>query len=147
MARPTTFIQEQALDKAMKLFWRQGYATTSLSQLVEEMGISRSSLYSTFGDKKSLLKLALERYNAGYNDIVKKISLANDPAYAIWLYFSQMYLQNDTLRLENGCLIVNSLLEFSDVDPELAQLAQDQLNKVNTAFRQCFRQASENREY
>lgn len=143
MVRPTEFDAEQALGSATRLFWRQGYANTSLSQLVEEMGISRSSLYAAFGDKRSLFTMAVQRYNAGYSEIVEQISSSNDPAFAMELYFSQVRLQHQGWRLGDGCLIVNSLLEFADIDVELATLARDQLKAVNIAFRQCFRQASE----
>ncbi len=54
MARPIEFDHHQALDKALLLFWRKGYQATSLADLVEFMGISRSSSYSAFQDKRSL---------------------------------------------------------------------------------------------
>jgi AcrR family transcriptional regulator len=53
---------EDALDKAIDVFWRQGYAGTSLSDLTAAMGISRPSLYSAFGTKEETFRLAVERY-------------------------------------------------------------------------------------
>ena len=54
MGRNKEFEEEAVLQKAMELFWKQGYEKTSMSDLVEHMGIHRKSLYDTFGDKHSL---------------------------------------------------------------------------------------------
>ncbi|GAA1990236.1 TetR/AcrR family transcriptional regulator [Catenulispora subtropica] len=60
--RPREFDLDDALDKAIDVFWKQGYGGTSLSDLTEAMGISRPSLYSAFGNKEQTFKAAVERY-------------------------------------------------------------------------------------
>lgn len=60
--RPRAFDKDNALEKAMNLFWRHGYDGTSLGQLTEEIGIAAPSLYSAFGSKEDLFRLAIERY-------------------------------------------------------------------------------------
>lgn len=62
--RPREFDTEQALDQATKLFWRKGYEGTSLSDLTDELGITRPSLYAAFGNKEALFRLAIDRYEA-----------------------------------------------------------------------------------
>ena len=62
MVRPRTFEPEEALDKAMAVFWRKGYAETSYDDLVSETGVSRKGLYTVFGDKEALFIAALHRY-------------------------------------------------------------------------------------
>ena len=62
MARHKEFDRDEALHRAMEAFWSRGYEATSMSDLVEHMGISRQSLYDTFGDKHSLYIQALDRY-------------------------------------------------------------------------------------
>src|SRR5262245_10373536 len=64
MARSKEFEINEVLDKAINLFWRQGYEKTSIQDLVDGMGIHRRSLYDTFGDKHQLFMDALNRYNA-----------------------------------------------------------------------------------
>jgi AcrR family transcriptional regulator len=65
LGRPRAFDPDKALDAAMTVFWREGYEGASLSALTEAMGINRPSLYATFGDKESLFRKVLERYNSG----------------------------------------------------------------------------------
>ncbi|MET0621436.1 MAG: TetR/AcrR family transcriptional regulator [Pyrinomonadaceae bacterium] len=62
MARHKEFDSDEALQKAMEVFWARGYEATSVGHLVEHMGINRQSLYDTFGDKHSLYLRALDRY-------------------------------------------------------------------------------------
>ena len=63
MARPREFDANNALESAMDVFWAKGYEATSLDDLCEATGLSRSSLYGTFGDKRALLLRSLERYS------------------------------------------------------------------------------------
>ena len=65
MGRARTFDADEALDRAMTVFWSKGYEGTSLSDLTEAMGISRPSLYSAYGNKEELFRKALERYGEG----------------------------------------------------------------------------------
>ena len=63
--RPRTFDLDDALDAAMRVFWRKGYLGTSLSDLTTAIGINRPSLYAAFGSKEALFRKALERYANG----------------------------------------------------------------------------------
>jgi len=63
--RPREFDVDQALDCALKVFWRKGYEGASLPDLTTAMGISRPSLYAAFGNKETLFRRAVERYSAG----------------------------------------------------------------------------------
>ncbi|WP_133796191.1 TetR/AcrR family transcriptional regulator [Prosthecobacter fusiformis] len=65
VGRPRCFDPEEALEKAMQVFWKQGYEGTSLSDLTEAMGINRPSLYATFGNKEALFVKVMDRYSAG----------------------------------------------------------------------------------
>src|SRR5882757_5363678 len=62
MGRPREFDTDQALDKALNVFWRNGYEGTSIADLTEAMGINPPSLYSAFGNKEKLFRKALDRY-------------------------------------------------------------------------------------
>ncbi|GAB3835943.1 TetR/AcrR family transcriptional regulator [Dactylosporangium cerinum] len=62
MGRPKQFDPDVAVNKAMELFWRKGFAETTPQDLVAELGIGKGSLYSTFFSKRALFDLALQRY-------------------------------------------------------------------------------------
>src|ERR1700749_792118 len=62
MARHKEFARDEALHRAMEVFWSRGYEAASVGDLVKHMGINRQSLYDTFGDKHSLYLQALDRY-------------------------------------------------------------------------------------
>ena len=63
--RPRAFDIDEALDRALEVFWRQGYEGTALADLTAAMGINRPSLYATFGNKEALFRQALDRYADG----------------------------------------------------------------------------------
>ncbi|WP_028922779.1 TetR/AcrR family transcriptional regulator [Pseudonocardia acaciae] len=63
--RPRAFDEDAALDRALEVFWRQGYEGTALSDLTEAMGINRPSLYGAFGNKEALFRRVLDRYIDG----------------------------------------------------------------------------------
>jgi TetR/AcrR family transcriptional repressor of nem operon len=63
MGRPREFNTEEALEKAMEVFWAQGYEATSLLDLTQAMAISKSSFYDTFGSKHELFVSAIRHYN------------------------------------------------------------------------------------
>jgi len=63
IGRPREFDTETAITQAMRLFWRKGYEGTSLSDLTEELGVTRPSLYAAFGNKEALFLKALDRYD------------------------------------------------------------------------------------
>lgn len=60
--RPREFDPEQALAKALRVFWQHGYEGTSMAELTDAMGITKPSLYACFGNKEALFKRALDLY-------------------------------------------------------------------------------------
>src|SRR6476659_4448281 len=65
MGRPREFDVDQALDCALRVFWRKGYEGATLPDLTQAMGINRPSLYAAFGSKEELFRKALDRYAEG----------------------------------------------------------------------------------
>ncbi|WP_399886272.1 TetR/AcrR family transcriptional regulator [Streptomyces sp. BBFR51] len=65
IGRPRGFDADEALEQAMRVFWKQGYEGASLTDLTSAMGITRTSMYAAFGNKEDLFRKALERYEEG----------------------------------------------------------------------------------
>ncbi|WBS01351.1 TetR/AcrR family transcriptional regulator [Pseudoduganella sp. SL102] len=62
--RPRTFDEDDALDRAMEVFWEKGYEGSSLPELTAAMGMNRPSLYAVFGNKEGLFRRAVARYQS-----------------------------------------------------------------------------------
>ncbi|WP_138754844.1 TetR/AcrR family transcriptional regulator [Paenibacillus sinopodophylli] len=115
MARSKEFEVNEVLDKAMKLFWEQGYEKTSMSDLVDHMGIHRRSIYDTFDDKHSLYLQAMDRYCGKVNvTLLGEVKASNTAAEALHKVFD--FMINETEDMPSGCLIVNSAVELAARD-------------------------------
>jgi AcrR family transcriptional regulator len=110
--RPREFDVETALEHAMKLFWRQGFEGTSLTDLTRELGLTRSSLYAAFGNKETLFLKALDLYEAcaGYRQAALATRTAK--AYARALLDGAADLHGDK-KNPPGCLGVQGALACS----------------------------------
>lgn len=107
--RPREFDMNKALQRAMELFWRQGYEGTSLADLTRELGITRPSLYAAFESKEALFLRALDLYEAraGYREAALTASTAS--AYARALLEGAADLHSDK-KNPPGCLGVQGAL-------------------------------------
>nr|WP_318382781.1 TetR/AcrR family transcriptional regulator [uncultured Enterobacter sp.] len=120
--RPRTFDRDDALNNAMKLFWRKGYTATSMTDLYEAMGINSPSLYAAFGSKEALYEEVLIHYERMIApQIWAGMTAEADPRAAIarWLEDSARVLtQND---LPHGCMVTLSAVA-SEGHERLGQL-------------------------
>lgn len=136
MARPREFDTDEALDKAMTLFWKDGYERSSLTHLLDAMEIQRSSFYNSFGDKRKVFIMILKRYMKWVNEdwIIKMLDESDDGLSGIKKLFND-YVEAFTKDNEcKGCLMVNTLVEFSPHDKEIMQLIIDDLKTVEDAL-------------
>jgi TetR/AcrR family transcriptional repressor of nem operon len=147
MPRPPEFERSHALDAALKLFWCQGYTATSLSQLLDAMGIGRGSFYAAFGDKRTLFIECLELFSRRTRDILLDAWERNRSPAAISEFFDQTLFQVPSYRAQRGCLMVNTILELADVDPALSQLADRRLGEIEQSFAHCFGEAQASGQY
>lgn len=125
MARTKNFNQEEVLDKAVQLFWRKGYNATSANDLVKELGLSRSSLYDTYGDKKTLFVNSLNRYRKTVvAEMIKIIDNSTDVKSTLKDIFRLIIEQDIEAKIPKGCFIVNSAIELSSYDHEIAKIVE-----------------------
>jgi TetR/AcrR family transcriptional repressor of nem operon len=142
MARPKSFEPETVLDQVAETFWAHGYAGTSITDLEEATGLGRQSLYGEFGDKHQLFLRALDRYG---RRAPAGIELARQAA-PTGLGAIRAYLQNMVVFVtpkgeRNGCLILNTILEFGGRDAEVQQRCGRNTKTMREGFASMLEQA------
>jgi len=116
--RKRTFDKQAALDKAMRLFWRNGYAGTSIANLTTELGINTPSLYAAFGNKEKLFKEALAHYalqyvQPHYQHLIETSDTSlKGQLQACYYGLITLFSEGDT---PPGCLLVKSVNELDSV--------------------------------
>lgn len=125
MARPREFDERDALLQAMRLFWGQGYEATSLADLLKATGLSKSSLYDTFGSKRELFLAAFEVYRLERMRMLDGYLKSESTAFASIRAFFEMVVEH--ARLDErpfGCMSCNEAVEFGPHDAEVQQLVE-----------------------
>ncbi|SEL47696.1 TetR/AcrR family transcriptional regulator [Streptacidiphilus jiangxiensis] len=122
MARTKEFDPDDALTRAMELFWERGYEATSMADLVTHLGVAKASLYATFGGKHELFTKALQRYldltDPGILEQLSQPGPALPPVRALVERYAAASAEDERLR---GCLVVNSAVELAGRDEEVAR--------------------------
>lgn len=135
MARPREFNKEDALQKAMHLFWQKGYEATSMTDLLEATGLSKSSLYDTFGDKRKLFLTALDAYRQfrqeGFKAALNDGRLARESIAALFEGFTTKVLED---RRGYGCMSCNEAVEFGPGDQEVQGIVLADFQAMEEAF-------------
>ena len=128
MARSCNFDRQEKLVMAMELFWQQGFAQTSIADLVTHLGINRFSLYNSFGDKLSLYRESLQFYLNHYSFPPLAKHLHQDAGITEITAYLQRFI---ALQQEQkyGCFLQNALLEKC-LDDECVQQESEKLFAV-----------------
>jgi AcrR family transcriptional regulator len=103
--RPRKFDTQEALGKALFVFWSNGFAGTSLDELAEAMSMRRPSIYNAFGDKESLYRASLEAFQQRLLSGLDTLDSQNDPQSILERFFARaldVYTAGDTPL---GCFI------------------------------------------
>lgn len=135
--RPRSFDEEDVLDRALELFWRDGYASTSMQALLTHMGISRQSLYNTFGDKRRLFLAALDRYvDRRTADMLGPLQGGDASLEAIYAFFQRLGEQSGcpSAGTPRGCMIGKSCMELGGTDPKVAARVHRFFDRTVSAF-------------
>lgn len=132
--RTKDFDPDDIADAAMQVFWQRGYAATSVQDLVDGTGLSRSSLYGTFENKQGLFQHALRRYEAVTTSNVELLSgpgRARDLVRQLLLRIVQDELSDAGRR---GCLVANAALELAGHDEAVAERVAGNLQRLQKAL-------------
>lgn len=145
MGRSKEFEENEVLQKAMELFWRQGYEHTSLNDLVEHMGIHRRSLYDTFGDKHTLFLKVLDCYKETVRTkLENRVLNAKSSKEAIqWIFDAAI----DSCNENQGCLFVNSATELTPRDKEIDETLKEVFNQEERFIENLIQKGRESGEF
>lgn len=142
MGRPKSYDRDTVLQRAMELFWLNGYDGTSTTDLAEVMGVNRYSLYAEFGSKRGLYGAALDRYL----DLELPAFIAEllDPEAglesirAVIRRFGDAAGQPGT---ERGCMGCNAATERSHHDTDTRAMIARYVELLRSSFERALRNA------
>jgi TetR/AcrR family transcriptional regulator, transcriptional repressor for nem operon len=141
MPRTKQFDEKEVLQKAKEVFWQKGYNGTSMDELVRATGLSRSSIYDTFGDKHGLFIRTIQLYQEDQQTfIADHLKNGATPKKKIqWLLHR---LQQEILQDKDrkGCFLVNTVAELAGLDKEITALANKDIERMEEVMLSWIRQ-------
>jgi AcrR family transcriptional regulator len=141
--RPREFDVDEALDRAMLVFWNKGYEGASLSDLTEALGVARPSLYAAFGNKEQLFREALDRYDEGTAGFLRgSMRAPTARGVAEGLLRGAADFHSDRTN-PPGCLMVHGALVGSDASDPLRRETRDRRDRLREAIRERLERARE----
>lgn len=117
MMRTKAFDPDATLDRAMEFFWAHGYAAAGVDELLRHLGLSRSSLYATYGSKEELFRRALERYLE--REARPALAALAEPGPVLPVLRRMLLRLADVERHDperRGCMVVNTAMERIPAD-------------------------------
>ena len=139
MPRKPAYDRDALIDQARDIFWRQGWAGTSLRDLEQALDLRTGSFYAAFGSKDSLYELALDRYAEDGAARIRALSKAHGPLGALQRYPAQMV--TGTTGATNACMLCKTFLELRAQDHPLSERAGNHLHQMEALFADLFRAA------
>ncbi len=135
MARPQEFDTGQALRSAMHVFWSKGYEAASLADILTATGLSKSSLYATFGDKRALFLAAFDAYRKERMVHLHETLDEGCPArHSIESFFREVVMHSAGPDHCRGCMTANEAVELAPHDVNVQRLVAEDFQAVEDAF-------------
>lgn len=139
MARPREFDPDEAIEKAMQVFWQHGYEDASLPDLLSGMGLARGSLYKAFKDKKNLFLLVLDRYERAAVDagaaLLRNPEIPNGATRVVRMF--EGLVAAVEAGDDRGCLLCTAAAGSAAQDADIAQAVHVGLAKMQSGFMQA----------
>ena len=138
MGRHKQFDDTTVVRAARDVFWQRGYASTSLADLEAATGLSRSSMYLTYGSKRGLFDRALRNY---LDELIwpmlapmEATGAGREEIVGYFLAQAANLRQSPNSVLTRGCLIANTSTELNVLDPDAVQIVLEYRNRVQAAI-------------
>ncbi len=137
MSRTRTLSDDTVLNRAISVFWQNGYAGTSMRDLTRATELSTAALYHRFTDKDGMFVQALRRYaDDGLVERLARLSASADPLGAIGDFLNELVAMSLADPQHRGCLLVNTALDGAAMSNAARDLVRARLGEVEVFFAQ-----------
>ena len=142
MPRSRILSDDTVLEGATSVFWRSGYAGTSLRDLTQATGLSAAALYHRFKDKDGLFTAVLRHYaQGGLTERLTRLSSEADPVGAIREFLNELIALSLGDPQHRGCLLVNTALDGAPLSRAARDIVSERLAAIETFFAERLEQA------
>ena len=135
--RPRSFEHQEVLDRALELFWRSGYRSTTTRELEQHLGLSQSSIYNAFGSKRGLLLAALTTYEDRITaELLEPLEQAENGLDGIDRLFESLawWVTHEGRR---GCMIINLMAEDAGENTEITERTRAYRERMRRALEEA----------
>ena len=148
--RPRSFDEDQAIDAAMRVFWEKSFEGTTMTDLTDATGLSRSSIHAAFGSKEGLFLKAVERYRSEQMRYIPKALAEPTLPRAIEALFRGMVTSLSIPGNPNGCLSIHGALACGTdgklVTQVMAKWRRSNENRIKQRIQQAQREGELGRD-
>jgi len=138
MARPREFDEVKVLEAAGAVFWAKGFEATTTRDLTDCTGLTQSSIYAAFGDKRGIFLRSLRHYlDSILLERIVRLETTKSPGEAIVGFFREIVDRSLADPKHRGCMLVNATLGATADDPELQAYLADETSKIEQFFLRC----------
>ena len=144
--RPRSFDSDEVLDRALELFWKNGYAATTTRALETELGLTQSSLYNAFGSKRELLERTLVRYQEKVTSkLLVPLEDSPDGLSSLSRFFQSLatWIASDGRR---GCMLINLMAEDGGKTDAVSAQTRGYRARMRRGFRGALKRAKDAKE-
>ena len=138
--RPKGFIPDEALDRAVEMFWEHGYEGVDVERIAQAVNVTKPALYRAFGDKPTLLLKAVERYAITYIAPIIAAFQAEPDVHKAVTSFCEAMVNNATGETRAGCMMAAAALGQSERVTEIRSYVAKGLTATADIFAKRFEQ-------
>lgn len=142
-----SFDEDDAVAKAMNVFWAKGYEPASIADLIAGTGVSRGSLYNAFGGKKQLFIKALLKYDQeNRRAMLSELEAMDAPKRAIAALFDGIVAETLADNEKKGCFLVNTASELGTHGEDVSRIVSNGLREFEGFLRRSIEVAQARKE-
>jgi len=135
MSKPAKFDRDEVVEKATNLYWQKGFHATSMRNLQDVVDMRPGSIYASFGGKEALFKLSIQHYaSRSKQQLDECLEQTGSPIQALKLFMTNTVIGNRTSAPSGICMLVKSISELTEEQPELLAEAKRLLAGAESRF-------------